>query len=373
MDLLEKYSLRIMQLRSLNARESSIVNRAKAIGWVFVDLTFLGSTLYYLLFHVTDIIEAVDCITVIIVVCQTLMKQLSLLIYQQEYADILNTVDKFWAYDKFGAAPNKKLTSIQNLIEKLVQCHMVVIIACGFFYYFKAALQREKVLIMGWVTVCGIENNMCYAVNYAGQVMWIAWLMPIFLGYDTMSLLLLGRVYCELEQIKYGFINLEVQGEESEVLKQVSALVRQHNLVLDFLEKIGGLFSSILLCLFLTVLMALCTSFFLLTATGFPPSFSVLSRLGPYLAGSCGQNLLYCIVGQIISDQTLSVADAAYDSKWFATKSLGLRKAICLVIQRSQRSTQLAAGGIFNLNLETFVAVTKASASALAFLNTMYN
>lgn len=233
MDLLKKYSLSSMRLRSLNALEASTANRNKAIGWLVWDLTFLSSTLYYLCFQVTDIIDAVDCITVIIVVCQTLMKELSLLIYQDKYADIYNTLHKFWTYDKFGPVPEKKLTSIQRIIEKFVQCHMVVIIACGLFYYFKAALQREKVLIMGWVTVCGIENNLCYAINYAGQVVFIVWLMPVFLSYDTMTLLLLGRVYCELEQIKYGFVNLNVKCDESEIIKQVSALVQQHNLVLE--------------------------------------------------------------------------------------------------------------------------------------------
>lgn len=55
--------------------------------------------------------------------------------------------------------------------------------------------------------------------------------------------------------------------------------------------------------------------------------------------------------------QAESVADAIYSSNWVEF-DYNTRRAIILVIQRSQRPVKLKIGEMLDLNLETFASVS---------------
>lgn len=60
----------------------------------------------------------------------------------------------------------------------------------------------------------------------------------------------------------------------------------------------------------------------------------------------------------LILPKAASIGDAAFNSHWWIKHQPKLTKAVCLIIQRSQRKLKVTVGGLWVLNLETYGSVS---------------
>ncbi|KAJ8981818.1 hypothetical protein NQ317_007404 [Molorchus minor] len=90
-------------------------------------------------------------------------------------------------------------------------------------------------------------------------------------------------------------------------------------------------------------------------------------RYAMHLGGWIFLLFLTCYYGQLILNESTSVASAAYQSKWYNGPTK-LRKNICLIIMRAQKPLKLRAASIGVISLETFVSVIKTAYSYFALL-----
>nr|AKC58556.1 odorant receptor 21 [Anomala corpulenta] len=377
MDTLEKYALRVLEARGLNPVKSSIMSKVNAIFWTIVDGTFVITILMELVSNTSDIFTFVDNFSAITVASQVVTKEIGLLTHQQEFRTVITCLKEFWPKDKFGKQVKAKLDNIESFSKRFLQIYICSVACAVSLYMLKPILEGNKILPIMWVTFCSLEESLyCYIFNYILQVVWAACGLHMLVGFDCLFILLLLCGYCELEQIKHALISLDpdetTDEDDAPLLDLIASLIEQHNRVLNLLKRIQDLLGSLLLLQFVATLLSLCASLFVLTSVDFPPSLPVVSKSLPYIFSVFTQNLIYCVAGQVISDQTLSVADAAYASKWWIKAQPQLRRMILLMILRSQRPEEMTAGGVFALNLETFVAIMKTTGSALAFMNTVY-
>nr|UTN00972.1 odorant receptor [Semanotus bifasciatus] len=95
--------------------------------------------------------------------------------------------------------------------------------------------------------------------------------------------------------------------------------------------------------------------------------FTEKLRYFMHLGGWIALLFLTCYYGQLILDESTTVANAAYQSKWYNGPTY-LRKNICLIIMRSQKPLKLRAASIGVISLETFVSVIKTAYSYFALL-----
>lgn len=56
-------------------------------------------------------------------------------------------------------------------------------------------------------------------------------------------------------------------------------------------------------------------------------------------------------------DQVCSVADVMYQTKWYENYNLKLRKGILMVMNVSRIENKLTIGGLWKVNLSTFMGV----------------
>ncbi|KAF2892965.1 hypothetical protein ILUMI_13207, partial [Ignelater luminosus] len=63
----------------------------------------------------------------------------------------------------------------------------------------------------------------------------------------------------------------------------------------------------------------------------------------------------YCIATNYITNEALSVSDAAYCSKWYFHEFFRLKARLLLMIQNSQNGITIKAGGLIIINAETIV------------------
>ncbi|KAK9737126.1 7tm Odorant receptor [Popillia japonica] len=109
-----------------------------------------------------------------------------------------------------------------------------------------------------------------------------------------------------------------------------------------------------------------------MTANGFPPSTSNLIRGGPYALSALAQILIYSAVGEKIVEQTEDIAQVTYEVDWYTNYRPKFRKMLSLIMQRSQKASQITAGGVWYLNMNTFGQILRGSMSLLAFMQTIY-
>lgn len=60
----------------------------------------------------------------------------------------------------------------------------------------------------------------------------------------------------------------------------------------------------------------------------------------------------------LIIFKAASIGDAAFNAHWWIKYQPNLTKALCMIIQRSQRQLNVTMGGLWILNLETYTSVS---------------
>ncbi|KAK9737134.1 7tm Odorant receptor [Popillia japonica] len=313
MELLEKYALRILEVKGLNPVKSSIMSKLNAIFWITMDSSLTVAILMELFSNNLDIFTAVDNFPAVTTGTKILAKEIGLFTHLQEFRTVINCTKEFWPKDKFGKQIKDKLENIESIGKKFLQIFILSVIAAGSLYMLKPILEGNHSLPIRWVTFCSLEESLsCYIFNYIVQVVWVFFGLSVLVGFDSVFILLLMCGYCELEQIKHVLISMDPDETTDEdgvqLLDLISSVIEQHNRVFKILRYFN---------------------------------------------------------------KSLSVADAAYASKWWIKSQPKLRKMILLIILRSQRPVEMTAGGVLVLNFETFVAIMKATGSALTFLNTL--
>ncbi|CAG4952679.1 unnamed protein product [Colias eurytheme] len=79
----------------------------------------------------------------------------------------------------------------------------------------------------------------------------------------------------------------------------------------------------------------------------------------------------FCWSGQLLSDASSDIAEAAYNSVWYK-RSNKFRKFIQIIIARAQEPCMLSALGFSNVTLATLSKILSTSWSYLSLLNQMY-
>nr|AVH87260.1 odorant receptor 19 [Holotrichia parallela] len=376
--MLEEESLKILGNKGLNPIISTFASKIKAVVFILLDNMLGISIIMGLIYNTLDTYIIIDSCNAAAVLYQVVSKQIVLLIYRKEFSDVIYCVKKFWSSNKFGKKSSTKIHNIQYIVKKLLHIFKLTVLITTILYLLKPLMEGERVLPFTWMNFCNIERGtMCYVSSYILQICGVIDILYGMVGFDSLFFILLSYGYCELEQVKYAFldlnVNLSVNGDEIEVLQKIGILVRQHDRVLIFLRKVNKLFTNLLLCQFLTSVTCLCTGLFLLTAKGFPPSLTLILRYVPYIFTALSQICIYCTAGQIIGDQSESVANAAFETYWWTKRQPLFRRSIILIIERAQRRTQISAGGVFKLDMTTFVSILRGSVSALTLMQTFYN
>ncbi|KAF2894105.1 hypothetical protein ILUMI_12067 [Ignelater luminosus] len=124
---------------------------------------------------------------------------------------------------------------------------------------------------------------------------------------------------------------------------------------------------------FLTSMFSICLGLFSLNGQGFPPNPSVALKYAFLLSSYVGELFIYCIGGDIIVSEGLSVANEVYKSGWWMKTRPKLRKSIVLVILRAQKPIEITVGDMLTLNLECFATVVRTAFSFFTFMQAIQN
>nr|QBB72970.1 odorant receptor [Protaetia brevitarsis] len=366
----------LLNIRGQSLDASTLSSKLKAIVCLSLE-GLLGILLTVgILDSTDDLYSVLENITGLITLLQIIFRSVILFVYKDNFLNSIIFLKIFWKADRFGATSFKKISNFRLQFVKILRIYRLIIGISGTLYLTKPLFEKHRMLPMTCLLLCDIHNDVCYVFYYIFQIIALATQLIMLVGFDSLFFVLLMCAYVELEQIKQALSNLSMKenakGDQDEVLKEMITIIEHHNLVLGYIGIFNHLFKTALLFQFGFSIFSLCSSLFVMTTNGFPPTTGNFLKSGPYCFSGICQIFIYSAVGELIAQQTERISDAAYETKWILNYQPSFRKMLLLLIQRAQLRSQITVGGVWKLDMTTFASILKGSMSLMAFIQTVY-
>nr|AIT72019.1 olfactory receptor 68 [Ctenopseustis obliquana] len=201
----------------------------------------------------------------------------------------------------------------------------------------------------------------------------------LYLPCDLLLFTLTVDICILMRLLQYDLENIKVvekdrngvfdPAEAEKSYRAVTELARTHQKLVKISENLNEVFGTIIFTVVSLSAVILCFFGFLLITVGGTQFQMVRSFLAVFVK----MFIVFCLAlpGQILSDASCGVADAAYKSLWYES-DLKFRKIIFIMIARSQKPCFLSALGYSQMNFNTFCKICSSSWSYLSLLNQMY-
>lgn len=150
---------------------------------------------------------------------------------------------------------------------------------------------------------------------------------------------------------KIQTMNQAKEFEKRKLLKDVIELQTKCFLVAENFQKY---FSSIFFILFIQSSISICIAGFEIMTVR---EITNLSLFILFLITTLLQIFYTCLFGQRIIDSSQQTARVAYENNWYEIKDIKFKKALLLLILRSQKHQQITAKGFVSISLTTFMQV----------------
>ncbi|XP_052863326.1 odorant receptor 83a [Anopheles cruzii] len=145
----------------------------------------------------------------------------------------------------------------------------------------------------------------------------------------------------------------------AELTTALDDCIRHHLVVLRYCELLEDCYHPYVLLKLFHIVLLLCFLAFMATES---LSTMKLINVLEYFILTMSELYLYCFLGQILQNQAFKVGDALWNSPWQQCGAL-YRRRMLIVLMNAQRPVRLTGMKLYELNLETYYTVLKASFS----------
>ncbi|KAJ3656609.1 hypothetical protein Zmor_015673 [Zophobas morio] len=185
--------------------------------------------------------------------------------------------------------------------------------------------------------------------------------------------LVAGMTYFATCQIKILKDNLQHLGEQPEaktsnkklIYEQIMHCVSHHNIIIEFVEKIEKVYSSVAFTQFSASVLVICICCFKLSQIS-PFSMNFVWMV-TFLCTMLSEIFLYSFFGTTLYEENQTLIQAVYTGKWYEY-DLKSQRALIILMERSRRPMIVTAGKILDLSLETFTTILRRAYSLFAVL-----
>nr|AVH87287.1 odorant receptor 46 [Holotrichia parallela] len=305
---------------------------------------------------------------------QTSVRLLYLLICGNKLKRLYEMVNETWPNDVLGSVLKKRFEFDSQRFKKFFIAYVTVVTTIAMIYMMAPTFCSYRRLVTEWYLPCDLEFDVCYISARIAELVYMLLIFYQVLVFDGMFCAFLFCLFMEVEKIKHSFkhLNIGELNSRNEVNRKFCSILKHHGFVLEFLKRFNAVYSVQMLNHFLTLAAALCFGMFLFSKDGFPPSSYQSARYGPYVIAYNIQLYTCCYAGELIYNQLLSISDAIYESMWYLNNESNVSNGVRLAIQVSQIGNKITIGGLWPLNLRTYMSVFKTSVSLNALLQTVY-
>ncbi|XP_070150840.1 uncharacterized protein [Polyergus mexicanus] len=325
-------------------------------------------------FNIDNLFNLMDCLSSFLAHVKLTFKLIIFSLKQREFIEILTTMTKDWSYcgnsDVVLHETARKAKLSSRICNGLIILHTIAALAyvIGILLADADVTDRttELPLMMKMEYPFVIDTLRKYRLVLAAQFVYV---MACSLGAG-----LFNAVFLTLTLHIGGQINIllcwltEVESIE---IARMTKIIRKHQKIIRFSEKIENLYSYIALLQFTSNTVMICSlAFLIVTAIGSPDATEQIIRSLLFYAVTNLEAFIFCFAGEYLSNKSTAIGNAAYNSDWYDMKTADSR-ILLFIILRSQRKLRFTAGKMMDLSLECFTNIMKASGSYLSVLLAM--
>ncbi|XP_011694610.1 PREDICTED: odorant receptor 13a-like [Wasmannia auropunctata] len=204
----------------------------------------------------------------------------------------------------------------------------------------------------------------------AWQIFYLITLASVVGMINALLATLILHVGGQIDIMRQAIMEVHSNDELGTSLTVLSDLIHRHRKIINLSDDIENLFSTIgLLQLLWNTLIICCMGFMIILALGNNKGVLIKS-LFLYIAKTL-EVFVFCYAGEFLSFKSKLISDAVYESHWYNMVPSDSR-ILLFIMMRSQKRLTITAGKIFDLTLEGFMSVMKASASYMSVLHAAY-
>nr|UEN71209.1 olfactory receptor 26 [Gregopimpla kuwanae] len=161
-----------------------------------------------------------------------------------------------------------------------------------------------------------------------------------------------------------AMLDNEWPSNSDKIFKNVIRCVVHHQDVLQYSRDVEHIFGPVMLAQTLLSISAICGFCYNLLVE---EDMSGRPRFMIHLIGVIVQLLIYCWPANTLQEESIMVADAAYNLPWYDWKSKQ-GQLVCIIIARSQIPATISAGKFTMVSLETYASILKTAFSMVTLL-----
>nr|AXF48807.1 odorant receptors OR68 [Lobesia botrana] len=265
----------------------------------------------------------------------------------------------------------RRLKKFRDAILKLT-CFGVMIYMCLpiFIYFIWSCIDGDTPYLYPFQLYYFVKINSLwkYQVFYLMQIVSGTMIhICMYWSCDLLLVTLTSDICILLRLLQYDLQNIIVQcGRES--LDDLKRIVKTHQKLLRLADKLNEIFGGIMLNI--TAVSSVVICFFGFLTIVVEGKFQKFKNLATVL--QCLFIVFYIMLpGQILSDTSSGIADAAYQSMWYNSDPK-FKKIIFIIIARSQKPCKLRAMSYGNMDFNAFCKICSTAWSYLSLVNQMY-
>ncbi|KAK9686023.1 7tm Odorant receptor [Popillia japonica] len=334
----------------------------------------------YVVTHFHDIGDAVGAGATVTTTMEGLIRLYILIVKKSTINSILVKVWKqFWSLDIIEPVKRNKIRR-QVLTGALVTWSFLFFSFTSNTQITSAPYIREHQLILKSVFPFNWNQTYIYEVIYIWQYYCDWFVLFIVNAFDFFFIPLvmvcvaqfvimqevLRNILTEESQRHRIAIFGKVKGESVTNREMLLVCLEQHKLLIGICNELESSFNLTILGQFFVSTSAICAATLVLKL-----DYSQFLKMLMYAAAHLTQLFYYCFAGQQLTYESGRLSDAIYECNWHLSYDRNFRKALVLMIQRSQRVQHLTAAGITELDFSSFLRIMRLSFSFYTLLNNL--
>ncbi|XP_011065195.1 PREDICTED: odorant receptor 82a-like [Acromyrmex echinatior] len=205
-----------------------------------------------------------------------------------------------------------------------------------------------------------------------GQIFFLMLIAPVVGMINALLATLILHVGGQVDIMRQAIMDVHSNDKLDTSLTVLRDLIHRHRKIITLSNDIETLFSFIALLQLLwnTLIICFCGFMIILTLSSNKGIMVLIKSMFLYTVKTL-EVFVFCYAGEFLSSKSKSISDAIYESLWYNMIPSDSR-ILLLIMVRSQKRLTITAGKIFDLTLEGFMSVMKASASYMSVLHAMY-
>ncbi|GJQ83670.1 hypothetical protein Trydic_g14379 [Trypoxylus dichotomus] len=354
---------------------------AKFMNWFCLGNLFVAEIFHaaYAFKHFRDIGDAVAAGATVTTTMEALIRLYILIMRKRTINSVLVKIWKqFWSIDIIEPIKREKIRR-QALIGALLTLSFLFFSVTSNTQITGVPYIRDHQLILRSVFPFAWNQTYVYEVLYVWQYYcdWFVLFMVNAFDFLFIPLVIVCVVqFVMMQEVLRNILTdesrrhrLAIFGKRGQTMTDrdmLLACLEQHRLLIGICNELESSFNITILIQFFISTSAICAATLVLKV-----DYSQFLKMLMYAAAHLTQLFYYCFAGHQLTYESGRLADAIYECNWHLSYDHDFRKALVLMIQRSQKVQCLTAAGITELGFSSFLKIMRLSFSFYTVLNNL--